>query len=220
MTNEIETAQPSTPTWQSKQVYAMAIACLVVGLVIGYFLRGSQTPVADTHAQPTAQQAVNPHAGVPGMGGGAPTMEQMKQMAEKTAQPIKEELKTHPKNFDALNKMGNVYRATHQFKEAAEYYTKALEVDPKNAAVRTDLATCLYYTGDVDGAVAQLEKALSYDPKFAGALYNLGMIKLKGKKDSAGAIASWQKLLKVVSDPAQKQQIEDLIAKTKNTKDS
>jgi len=144
-------------------------------------------------------------------------MDQMKHMAEKTAEPFLDKLKKDPNNPDLLNQVGNLYRATHQFKVAAGYYEKALAVDPKNAAIRTDLASCLYYTGDIDGSIAQLEKALTYDPKFTGALFNLGIIRWKGKKDNAGAVATWEKLLKVTSDPQQKEKLEHLIAQVKQS---
>jgi cytochrome c-type biogenesis protein CcmH/NrfG len=71
-----------------------------------------------------------------------------------------------------------------------------LQIDPKNVPIRTQLASCLYYQGDVDGAISQLQQALQYDPKDANSLFNLGMIKLQGKKDTKGALAAWQLLLK------------------------
>ena len=71
-----------------------------------------------------------------------------------------------------------------------------MKVDPKNVALRTETASCLYYSGDVEGAISQLQQALQYDPKDANSLFNLGMIKWKGKQDSKGALAAWQQLLK------------------------
>ena len=67
--------------------------------------------------------------------------------------------------------------------KAAEYFKKSLDSDPKNIAVRADYATSLYYMGDVDGALAQLNKSLTYDRKHAGTLFNIGMIEWKGKAD-------------------------------------
>jgi hypothetical protein len=29
-----------------------------------------------------------------------------------------------------------------------------VHVDPKNVAIRTELASCLYYNGDLDGAIS------------------------------------------------------------------
>jgi len=62
--------------------------------------------------------------------------------------------------------------------------------------IRTEMASCMYYDGDVDGAISQLQQALRYDPKDANALFNLGMIKWQGKKDGKGAVVAWQELLK------------------------
>jgi cytochrome c-type biogenesis protein CcmH/NrfG len=130
------------------------------------------------------------------MGGHRPNLEEMKQMADKKAAPLVEKLKGDPNNSDLLIQVGNIYKATHQFKEAAAYYDKALQVDPKNVGIRTEMASCLYYNGDVDGAISQLQQALHYDPKDANSLFNLGMMKWRGKQDSKGAVAAWQQLLK------------------------
>jgi cytochrome c-type biogenesis protein CcmH/NrfG len=138
--------------------------------------------------------AQNPHGGA--MGGRAPSMADMKQMADSKVAPLLEKLKNDPNNTGLLDQVGAVYHATHQFKEAAAYYDKAVQVDPKNVALRTKLAISLYRSGDVDGAIAQLNRSLSYDPKDANSLFDLGMIKLQGKQDSKGALAAWQQLLK------------------------
>jgi cytochrome c-type biogenesis protein CcmH/NrfG len=120
----------------------------------------------------------------------------MKQMADKKAAPLLEKLKSDSANFDLLVQVGNIYKATHQFKDAAGYYRKALQVSPKNVAIRTEFASCLFYDGDADGAIAQLQEALHYDPKDANSLFNLGMIKWQGKQDGQGALSAWQQLLK------------------------
>jgi cytochrome c-type biogenesis protein CcmH/NrfG len=130
------------------------------------------------------------------MGGHMPSLEEMKQMADKKAAPLLEKLKGDPNNSDLLIQVGNIYKSTHQFKEAASYYDKALQIDPKNVAIRTEMASCLYYNGDVDGAISQLQQSLRVDPKDANSLFNLGMIRWQGKQDSKGAVAAWQQLLK------------------------
>jgi tetratricopeptide (TPR) repeat protein len=73
----------------------------------------------------------------------------------------------------------------------------------------------MFYQGDIDGAITQLEKSLTYDPKHAGTLLNLGMVRWKGKGDAAGAIASWNKLLKFYPDFENKAVVERLIADAK-----
>jgi|ERR1700687_1147133 len=196
MANEPITQPNAGLAWQVKQVYAMAVICLVVGMAIGYLFRGSQSPAAP--AQPAANPQASAQSSAPGggMGGQMPSLEQMKKMADTKAAPLLEKLKGDPNNSDLLIQVGNIYIATHQFKEAASYFDKSLQVDPKNVAIRTQLASCLYYTGDVEGAISQLQQALHYDPKDANSLFNLGLIKWQGKKDGKGALVAWQELLK------------------------
>ncbi len=195
MPNEVVEPTTGGSVWQVKQVYAMAVISLVVGLAIGYLFRGSQSPAPP--AQPVATAQPSPAAGaMGGMGGPTPTLDQMKQMADKKAEPVLEKLKSDPNNSDLLIEVGNIYKSTHQFKDAAVYYGKALQVDPKNVAIRTEMASCMYYDGDVDGAINQLQQSLHYNPKDANSLFNLGMIKWQGKQDNKGAVEAWQQLLK------------------------
>jgi cytochrome c-type biogenesis protein CcmH/NrfG len=192
MANEPNAQPEAGSVWQAKQVYAMAVICLVFGLAIGYLFRGSQSPAIP--AQPSANARASTAAG--GMGGQIPSLEQMKQMADKKAEPLLAKLKSDPNNSGLLLQVGNIYRATHQFKDAISYYDKAVQADSKNVAARNEMASCLYYTGDADGALAQLEQSLKDDPKNADALFNLGVIRLDAKKDAKGAVSAWQQLLR------------------------
>ncbi|MFZ0796194.1 MAG: tetratricopeptide repeat protein [Terriglobales bacterium] len=214
MENETTTQATAGSAWQAKQVYAMAVISLVVGLAIGYLFRGSQSPAVS--APPTADAQANGQPATPAgqMGGQMPSLEQMKQMADKKAEPLLEKLKGDPRNSNLLIQAGNIYLSTHQFKDAASYYDKALQVDPKNVAIRTEMASCLYYNGDVDGAISQLQQSLQYDPKDANSLFNLGMIKWKGKQDSKGAVEAWRQLLKSNPDLSadRKATVEKLLA--------
>jgi tetratricopeptide (TPR) repeat protein len=188
----------------------MAAVCLVIGVLVGYLVRGSGgAPAATPVAQASPAPAADPHSKMP-------SLDDMKRMADKQAAPLLEKLKADPNNADLLNQVGTIYRATHQFDVAATYYNKSLDVNPKNVGPRTDLASCLYYQGDVDGAIAQLEKSLTYDPKHAGTLLNLGLIRYNGKKDAAGAIQAWETLLKYYPDFQNKAGVEKLIAEAKN----
>jgi len=178
--------------WQAKQVYAMSVVCLLVGLVIGYLFRGSQSSAVPVQPAATAQ----PPAPASAMGGQMPSLDEMKRMADTKAAPLLEKLKNDPNNSDLLIQAGNIYMGTHQFKDAAGYYDKALQINPKNVAIRTEMASCLYYSGDVDGAISELQQALRYDPKDANSLFNLGVIRWQGKQDSQGALAALRELLR------------------------
>ncbi len=200
--------------WKPGQTYILAAVCLVVGLAIGYFLRGSASqPVtaaaSEAAAQPNQAASANPHQAA------MPSLNDMKRMADKQAEPLLAKLKTDPRNVDLLNKTALTYKAAHQFNDAIAYFQKALEVDPKNVPIRTDMASCMYYVGDVDGALSQLDKSLSYDPKHPGTLMNIGIIRWQGKNDVAGAVAAWEKLLKLNPNFSHKADIERMINEAK-----
>jgi cytochrome c-type biogenesis protein CcmH/NrfG len=199
-----ETKNPAG-TWRAWEVYIMAAVCLVLGVSVGYLVRGSTPASPSTNAsQQNAAAGSAPQQ--------MPSLEDMKHMADKQAAPLLAKLQSDPNNADLLNQIGTVYRMTHQFDTAASYYQRSLQANPRNVGARTDLASCMYYEGDVDGAIAQLEKSLTYDPKHAGTLLNLGIVRWKGKSDTAGAIAAWNKLLKYHPDYDNKEMVQKLIA--------
>ena len=199
---------PSTASWQAKQVYVMAVICLTLGLGIGYLLRGSQSQAKSSAAQPMGAAAQ------PGTMPQMPSLDDMKRMANKKAEPLLEKLKTDPKNTELLTQVARMYETTHQFKEAADYFGKAVEADPKNIETRAEMASCLYYSGEVDGAIAQLERSLTYDAKNPNSLFNLGVMRWQGKKDAKGALSAWQQLLKTNPGLAadKKSQVQKLMA--------
>ncbi|PYX87259.1 MAG: hypothetical protein DMG68_12380 [Acidobacteria bacterium] len=176
--------------WRPASAYMMAVFCLVLGGMVGYLLRGSTVPApaiaAHSGENLTASTATIPQT---------PSLDDMKHMADKQAEPVLGKLKGDPKNPELLIQVGAIYQATHRFKEAAEYYEQSLEIKPGNVGIRTQAATCLYYAGDINGALSELQRSLQDDPRNANALFNLGVIKWRGKQDGRGALKAWQKLL-------------------------
>src|SRR5580658_4765518 len=196
MAKDSMTAPAAEVYLKSMRVYAMAAICLGVGLAIGYLIRtATANPVS---AAPVAKEAVkSPHTGAMTSAGHMPSLAEMHQIASQQVAPLLEKLKKDPNNIGLLMQVGAVYHAAHQFKDSAIYYGKAVQADPKNIDAHTKLAISQYRSGDVDGAIAELNRALSLDPKDPNSLFNLGMIRLQGKQDPKGALAAWQKLLKL-----------------------
>jgi tetratricopeptide (TPR) repeat protein len=147
-----------------------------------------------------------------------PSLDDMKRMADKKAAPLLAKAKSDPRNAELENQIGLVYEKAHQFKEAAGYFEKSLQLDPKNVGVRADYASCLYYTGNVDEALAQLNRSLTYDSKHAGTLMNIGIIKWRGKNDVDGAVAAWEKLLQYHPDFPQRDMLQHMIAQAQKAK--
>ena len=219
MDNKANQPTTSGTNWTPTQTYAMAAVCLLIGVLVGYLVRGSANPA--TQASPAfseMQQAATAPPSATGQQQKMPTLDDMKRMADKQAEPLLAKLKTDPENVDLLNKTALTYKAGHQFKDAILYFQKALDVDPRNVPIRTDMASCMYYNGNVDGALAELDKSLTYDPKHPGTLMNIGIIKWQGKHDASGAVAAWDKLLKLNPNFPQRAVIERLITEAQQQK--
>ncbi len=179
----------SSQGWTSTQAYVMAVLCLLVGCAVGYLLRGS---VGGSSAPAPAAATVGQQPGMPQGGMGQqqapPTPEQMKGMADKQAAPLLEQLKSKPNDPALISQIGNIYYDTQIYPVAIDYYQKALAIEPKNAAVRTDMATAMYYNNDPDQSIVEFDHALKDDPKSSNALFNRGIVKWQAKMDVNGAL--------------------------------
>jgi tetratricopeptide (TPR) repeat protein len=229
MDHEPAVAVERKPTG-SATLLAMCTVCLLFGFMAGYLLRGSaaeattgRTAVARANASeaniPETSAMTAPDGTAPATPADKmPSLDDMKRMADKKAEALLAKEKSDPKNAALENQIGLVYEKAHQFKEAAGYFEKSLQLDPKNVAVRADYASCLYYTGNVDGALAQLNQSLTYDPKHAGTLLNIGIIKWRGKNDVEGAVAAWEKVLQYHPDFPQKELVQHMITQARQSK--
>jgi cytochrome c-type biogenesis protein CcmH/NrfG len=205
---------PSTTGLPAQHTYLVAGTCLMLGLLVGYFLLSA--PARSVKPLQIPANRLTPGTGLVGTHPKL-TLDQMKQMADVQASTLLEKSKTDPNNPALLVQIAGVYQSTHQFKEAADSFQRALQIDPRNVSARTELASCLYYAGDPDGALSQLQQALKYKPTDANSLFNLGMIIYRGKHDPKGAIAAWQELLKVHPDLDRKPIVEKMIAEAQGS---
>jgi len=204
------TTREASQEWTSTQAYVLAVVCLIIGIPVGYLFRGS-TAASVKHTAPIAQQAAAPAATDPSQ----VTPEQLQRMADKQAEPLLAELKTHPNDALLLTKIGDLYLAAQQPKIAQQYFDRSVAIKNTNPSALTQLASSYYYQGDTDKAIATLQRALAVDPTFANALFNLGMIRWRDKSDPKGAIEMWEKLLKSHPDHPRHAQVEQLIAQAK-----
>ena len=83
--------------------------------------------------------------------------------------------------------------------QATSMYRKAIKVDKKNGYAHLRFARFLADTGDVDGAVAQANKAVRLLPRCASCLNIAGDILSQGGKDSH-ALALWQRSIAIAPD--------------------
>ena len=205
----------SNEKWTSGQAYGIAIVCLLLGLAGGWFIRRVQAPAENTQVAAT-------QAAIPNQAGAAlaslpapPPLQQLQLTAETQAAPLLAQLKTDPNNAGLLENIGDIYYDAQQYTAAIEYYQRALNVQPSNTSVRTDMATAIWYTGNADGAITEFKKSLTYEPNKANTLFNLGIVLWQGKHDAAGATAAWQKLLATNPNYDNKEKVQQLIAEAK-----
>lgn len=198
----------STGSWTAREAYLLAAVCLLVGVALGYLIRGSSAPSA---VASSATAATTPVAAPVNPLVAAGDVESM-------AAPLKAALLKDPKSFDVLVELGNLYYDKRVFAPAIDYYGRALELRPKDINVRTDLGTAYWYSGSPEKAIAEYKQSLKVDPGHSQTLFNMGVVYNDGLKDPADAIAAWEKLLRLHPDHPDRQRVLGMIEAAKNQK--
>ncbi len=152
-------------------------ACLVAGVGIGYYW-GNQSTRTEQIPAAQAQTSVPDPAAF---------------LQNETS--LKAAYAANPKDLDAIVRLGNLYYDASRFKDAVEWYGRALDLDSGNVDVRTDRGTSYWNLGLADSAIAEFQKALVLNPTHPQTLYNLGVVYLNGKNNSQEARKAWEKLL-------------------------
>ena len=201
----------SATRWTRERTAVLGLVCLVAGTAGGWTIRGMRrsAPVNTRLAAATAKQETAPASQ-------APSRAQLREMADTQAAPLLGKLKADPANSDLLISVGNLYYDAQQYPVAVDYYARALKVKPADAAVRTDMGTAFWFMGNADRAIGEFDKALIYVPNNPNTLFNLGLVKWKGKTNAAGAIAAWEKLLATDPDYEQKAQVEQMLGEARS----
>lgn len=129
-------------------------------------------------------------------GQGAPGMEQMEEVKKELA-ALKQAVDQDPRNVAALGRLGNLYMDAGMFDKAVDYYKRALEVEPGNADLRTDMGTCLRQMGRIDEALVQFRQSVAGDPKHWKGWFNLGIVHLYDLGEYENAEESFAKALEL-----------------------
>jgi cytochrome c-type biogenesis protein CcmH/NrfG len=202
----METEKQRATRWSNVQLGGLATVCLLLGLATGYLVYSPSRPALQ-NAAPAAQ------------GGAAPaqpnvTPEQLQHMANKKAEPLLAELQKNPNDARVLSQLAQVYFYAKQVPPAVQYMERAAKIKP-DAENLNALAAMYHYAGNDKKAIDTLNRVLQIDPKFDGALFNLGMLKWQAEGDTKGAVQAWEKLLATHPNHPQRAQIETLIAQVK-----
>jgi len=205
----MEANDRASKSWNSVQTYGMAVTCLILGIAAGYLLHA---PAAATAGGTSA--TVSPSSAPGNPNPAMPSAVDMKRMADKQVAPLLEQLQKNPKDADLLAKIGRSYMAAQQFQSAQQYYEQSAAVKPK-ADNLNELSFVYVKLGDLDKAIATLNRALKLEPKNAKVLFNLGYFEWKGKADPQAAIAAWQAFLKADPNSPKRAEVEQMMAQAK-----
>ena len=131
-----------------------------------------------------------------------------------------------PGDLSAWENLGNAYfdigaqikpksgdaAAEPYFKSAAEAYQKALALDPKRMDIQTDMATSLYYSGQVDQAEQAYKQAIAISPDYVNAHLNYGIFLNFVRNDQEGARRELTKALQLKPEGSGMQTARNLLA--------
>ena len=199
--------KPSTTLWTSTQSYVLALITLIVGIGIGWLVRGSYANTETVAANNSAPTSTSRSIPSPAIG-----QKLSVDAVNQAAAPMLTQLQQRPNDPDLLARIGNLYYDSQIYPQAIDYYQKSLAVRPSDPDVRTDMGTAIWYSGDADSALKEFATSLTYNPTHNGTLFNRGIVLLQGKNDPKGAIASWQKLLQVNPNYPDRAKVEQMIA--------
>lgn len=116
--------------------------------------------------------------------------------------------------IEALNNLAFSYAQTEKFENAAENYSRILDIAPDRTDVRANYALMLFKSKQLDEAQNQIEEAISQNPNLPESYNNYGLILLE-KNEKEKAIEQFEKALKLKPDF---KQAEENVKKAKGEK--
>ena len=168
--------------------------------MVGYALHSAVGPRAESDSPRGPADIMaggDQGGGMPaGMGGGGGAPQSMPGPVMQMVASYKAALQKNAKDLEALIGLGNLEYDSQQWAHAIDYYSRALDVDPKNADVRVDRAIAYHASGQNDTAKKELERVTREQPEHKNAWLNLGVVS-KEIGDRASAVDAWEHYLKL-----------------------
>ncbi len=192
-----ESSEPSDGSVK-KEAVITAIVFLNIGFLAGYVYHAEK--VMNQTAPGIAVHQTGPSGGAPGAvsattaGGvalppGHPPIDKralMRFWEDQAAQ--------NPKDPAPRVNLANWLFDQRQFRQAAEWYQKALALDPTDVNARTDLGTCYFNLGRPDRALEEFRQSLRVNPRHEPTLYNIVVVNLDSHRDLVAAERAWREL--------------------------
>jgi len=201
----MERNQLTAKSRSRSQICVLSVLCLLFGSGAWYLAHSLSKTSSDVRQMETLSKPASAATVTP---------DQLKQMADKQAESLLARLQRTPEDAVLLSDIGKIYFQTGQFSVAVKYYEDSVRIKP-DAAILVKLGGAYHFAGNDDKAISTWNRALSFDPNNPDALFNIGLVKWRAKRDREGAIAAWQKLLRTNPNHPKRDQVEKLLDQAK-----
>lgn len=178
----VRTAPDLKPYVRKETALLIALGALALGFFGGVFFGVYKSP-----------GTMPPKGGMPA---GAPSAASPQDLKSQIA-ALEKETAQNPANTAAWIELGNAYFDTDQIKKSIDAYRKALELQPNNADVVTDMGVMLRKDGRPQEAIQAFDRAIAVNPKHEISRLNKGIVLLHDLQDAPGALQAWQGLLEI-----------------------
>jgi cytochrome c-type biogenesis protein CcmH len=164
-----------------------------------------------------APQAIRQVAAVPPAHPGGQPGEHGAGQLEGLVEALAQRLRADPSNLQGWLMLGRSYATLQRYPESRDAFDAALRLAPQDPTVMTELAqaTALASGGNLGGRAEELlGRALAASPDHPDALWLAG-IAASQRGGYAEAAAHWEKLLRLVQSPEDRQTVEQYVAEAR-----
>lgn len=187
----------------NKGQVSFAFAGLLFGFLVGFVV--AHQIYSDPGGVPAAGAAQAGMAGggsagprgaspPPGMGGPGQSPEQTMEAVTREIEALKALLQDEPDNLAARVRLANLFFDAGMFEGAATHYQKALELEPGDINVLTDLGTAHRNLGQPQAALQRFEEAVQLAPDHWRGWFNIGIVTLYDTGDFDRARLAFDKV--------------------------
>lgn len=185
-----------------KEFVITALIAFGLGFLAGYIYNAQQSWKAQQHALAARGQMTSEggghatgSAGMAGLPEGHPPVDPARLIKN-----LEQQAEKNPRDPEPAIRLGNLFYDQGHYVQAADWYERALEIDPTNVNCRTDLGTAFFYLGRPKDALREYERALAIQPKHEPAIFNKIIVNLEGTRDIQAARTAWELLFKLNPD--------------------
>ena len=130
-------------------------------------------------------------------------MQQARKGDLKKAEAIYQEiLQLEPNDFDALNLLASLHLQEKKYKEAVEYFGRALKINSSQPSLLNNYGLALYELQKYEDAIGSYDKAIKLNPCFIEAHYNRGHL-LQKLANFEHALLSYGRVIELKPDFAE-----------------